>query len=686
MTDALLIELLTEELPPKSLLNLGETFAQVMFTTLQEMAFMEANPPAPRFFATPRRLAVYLQKVKSRVPDHMVVRRGPALAAGMEAGKPTSALLGFAKSCGVSVDDLQKDGQRFIYQYQAPGPTLESGVATAMQAAIAKLPIKKLMRWGAGVEEFVRPVHGVVVLHGPRVLPGKFLGRDSGRITWGHRFMSNGPIEIPHASDYEVLLEKKGWVIADFSRRRALIEQGIRDHTGSDKVMADAKLVEEVTALVEYPAVYQGEFNAAFLSVPQECLILSMKQHQRYFPLKDAKHNLAPRFLLVSNIKTDAAQDIIHGNERVLRARLADAQFFFTQDKKIPLAERVPHLAQVVYHNKLGSQLQRVHRIRELASVIAVKLQTNEEETARAAYLCKADLLTDMVGEFPELQGIMGGYYALADGEKEGVSIAIKHHYLPRFADDALPSTVSGLCLALADKLDSLVGMAGLGLMPSGDKDPFGLRRHALGCMRLLEGVPQNSVTNLDLVELLQYASSQYAQGTLKDGIVDELHAFMLERYRNYLALSHGINYIDAVLVQMPRHVDEIRPRVLALQDFARLPAAPSLAGANKRISNILRKAPSILAQVQVDLLEQDEERALYSATQAMRPVLASFMGNGDYRAALFELATIAEAVDAFFDKVLVMAEQPEIQANRLALLRDLNHLMNQVGEIKDIK
>lgn len=686
MTDALLIELLTEELPPKSLLKLGETFAQIVFTTLQEMALVEANPPAPRFFATPRRLGVYLQKVNSHAPDHMVVRRGPALGAGMEAGKPTSALLGFAKSCGVSVDELQKDEQRFIYQYQAPGPTLESGVAAAMQAAITKLPIKKLMRWGAGAEEFVRPVHGVMVLHGLRVVSGRFLGRDSGRITWGHRFMSSGPIEIPHASDYEELLEKKGWVIADFARRRALIEQGIRDNTGNDKAMTDAELVEEVTGLVEYPAVYQGKFNAEFLSVPEECLILSMKQHQRYFPLKDAEHKLASRFLLVSNIKTHSPQDIIRGNERVLRARLADAQFFFTQDKKIPLADRVPHLAQVVFHNKLGSQLQRVNRIRELARVIAVKLQANEEETARAAYLCKADLLTDMVGEFPELQGIMGGYYALADGEKEGVSTAIKNHYLPRFADDALPSTVSGACLALADKLDSLVGIAGLGLMPSGDKDPFGLRRHALGCMRLLEGLPQSSATSLDLVTLLEHAVAQYAQGMLKDGIVDELHAFMLERYRNYLALTYNINIIDAVLVQMPSHVDEIRPRVLALQDFARLPAAPSLAGANKRISNILKKAPSIVATVQVDLLEQDEERALYSATEAMRPVLASFMGNRDYRAALFELATIAEAVDAFFDKVLVMAERPEIQANRLALLRDLNHLMNQVGEIKDIK
>ncbi len=685
MLDSLLVEVLTEELPPKSLLELGQIFAREIFHSLKEQEFLETGDEPPRSFATPRRLSVLVPQVKAFARDRRIARKGPSLASGFDlAGNPNPALLGFAKSCGVAVAELEKDDQRFIYQSVVPGAGLETGATIAINAAIAKLPIKKLMRWGSGEAQFVRPVHSIIILHGSRVVPACLFGRQSGRTTAGHRFLGKGEITIPHADEYEALLESQGFVIADFAKRRAVVLDALQASASDHVVHEDAALLEEVTALVEYPAVYQGKFNPEFLSVPHECLILSMKHHQRYFPLYGRHRKLAPHFLMVSNIKTATPENIIQGNERVLRARLADAQFFFIQDKKVALSARVPGLAKVTYHNKLGSQLERVSRIQNLATFIAELVGTDEHEVQRAAHLCKADLLTDMVGEFPELQGIIGAYYAAADGETPAVCLAIKTHYLPRFAEDSLPETLASAALALADKLDTLVGMYGIGLVPSGDKDPFGLRRHALGVMRILDELPRlsSAPVSVDLVSLIKKAAGQYASNLLDKDLITKLHVFMLDRFKNYLGQTYNANDIEAVMTQMPTHVAQIRPRILALQEFQKLPEAMRLASADKRIRNILKKAPPGVLSPVPALFQQNEERALYNSVEGLQSAVDAFITQGDYQAALFELSTLADEVDRFFDQVLVMAEDSRIRANRLGLLQQLHQLMNKVANI----
>ncbi|WP_137935822.1 glycine--tRNA ligase subunit beta [Chitinivorax sp. B] len=687
MQDTLLIELLTEELPPKALPRLGAAFAQTIVDELTKLNFVMTGVEH-HVFASPRRLAVTIPNVISLQPDQQVERRGPAVANAMKDGQPTPALTGFARSCGVEVAQLTigNDGKNdvYVHRYTKTGESLASQLVVIVETALKKLPAPKLMRWGSRDSQFIRPVHGLIMLHGDQVIDGCALELNSGRTTLGHRFLSKGEISIPHADAYARTLYEQGHVIASFVARRANIEDQLkRAASAADCQLADHEaLLDEVTALVEWPAVYIGSFSEDFLKVPQECLILSMQQHQKYFPLLDANGRLQSRFLVVSNLQTDDPSHIIHGNERVLRARLSDAKFFFEQDQKQRLDARVQRLENVVYHNKLGTQLERVQRLCKLAGIIAGKLHADAKQAERAAYLVKADLLTDMVGEFPELQGTMGMYYARIDGESDIVAHAIEGHYHPRFAGDTLPQDNIAAAVALADKLDTLVGIWGIGLIPTGDKDPFGLRRHALGVLRILLESP----LALDLMELLEHARACFVTANLAEDTVPKLFDFMQERLKNYLAgRDFDVTVIEAVVSQGPRRIDQVLPRVEAVTTFRSLPEAESLAAANKRIGNILKKTDAIHSAPDFTLLQETAEKALFEAVAKVKPIVESHVANQGYTDALKALAGLRETVDAFFDQVMVMTDEPLLRQNRLALLTQLGNLMNQVADISKL-
>ena len=689
MQDTLLIELLTEELPPKSLERLSLAFAKNIVQDLLARQFVSGDAGCS-WFATPRRLAVQVMDVRDQAPDKAFADRIMSVAAAFDgAGKPTQALLKRLEAKSIPVERIsgfekRLDGkvEMLFYSDIAKGENLIPSIEHIVEDAIQSLPIPKLMRWGDNEHQFVRPVHGLVMLHGAKVLPGEVLGMASGKVTQGHRFMGAGALTINHANHYEVLLEEQGMVMPSFVKRRAEIEMRLLLAAGDAQPVEYEALLDEVTALVEWPVVYTGQFDPAFLSVPQECLILSMKQHQKYFPLLDRHGKLLPQFLVVSNLKTADPQHIIHGNERVLRARLSDAKFFFEQDQKTKLETRTPKLADVVYHNKLGTQLERVTRIQKLAAEIAYRLNANADLAARAAYLCKADLLTDMVGEFPELQGLMGQYYARIDGEPEAVARAIEAHYRPRFAGDDLPDDNISAAVALADKLDTLVGIYGVGLIPTGDKDPFGLRRHALGVLRMLIEMP----LPLDLVQLLQLARAQFGAEQLADSVVLDVHSFMLERLKSYLReRAFEPDEIEAVVSQSPARIDQVLLRMEAVREFKTLPEAEALAAANKRIQNILKKAEAVTQPPDIALFAEDAERALFDAVTQLAPVVNSLVMNENYTDALRELAGVRAQVDRFFDQVMVMADEPLVRNNRLALLKTLGDLMNRVADISKL-
>jgi glycyl-tRNA synthetase beta chain len=687
MQDALLIELLTEELPPKSLKALGDAFAANVFDLLREDGLV-APGSGYEAFATPRRLAVLIDSVLEEGDGKAKSLQGPPVKSALDQdGRPTPALLGFAKKCGVSPDQLRRvsseKGDVFLHEWVQPGAKLSHVLDLHVADAIRKLPIPKLMRWGERDTEFVRPVHALVMLHGEKIVAGEVLGLASGNTTRGHRFLGSGVVRIPTAQAYVQALAEQGAVVASFETRTARARELLQQQAGDASLGEYEALLNEVTALVENPVVYEGRFDEAFLAVPQECLILSMKQHQKYFPLLDPKSGkLLNRFLIVSNLETGNPKKIIAGNERVLRARLSDAQFFYDQDRKTRLADRVERLGAVVYHNKLGSQLERVQRIRKLAGAIAQKLNADVEKTERAAWLAKADLLTDMVGEFPELQGVMGQYYALHDGESVEVAGAIEAHYHPRFASDSLPRDNIGGSVALADKLDTLVGIYGIGLAPTGDKDPFGLRRQALGVLRILS----EKALPLDLLELLQLAKLNFAPGVVRDNVAADLHAFMLERLRNYLReRGFAQDEIDAVVSQNPTRIDQVVPRLEAVQKFRALPEAESLASANKRVRNILKKTTVTQTVPDLQILLEPAEKHLYAAASELMPRVSSLWENGDYSEALRVLAGMREAVDTFFDQVMVMADEPIVRNNRLALLSQLETLMNRVADISKL-
>jgi glycyl-tRNA synthetase beta chain len=687
MQDALLIELLTEELPPKSLQALADAFAERVFALLKEDG-LASEGSRYEAFATPRRLAVLMEKVAAEANDKPITLSGPPVSAALDKqGKPTPALLGFAKKCGVTPEQLRRaqgeKGEVFVCDKVSPGAKLATALESHVADAVRKLPIPKVMRWGDSDTEFVRPVHGLIMLHGMQIVPGKVLGLEARNVTRGHRFLSRGEVRISSANDYARTLESEGAVVASFAVRAGRIRAQLLAAAGQASLGDFETLLSEVTALVENPTVYAGRFDQAFLEVPQECLILSMKQHQKYFPLLDAQSGkLLNRFLIVSNMRTDDPSDIIAGNERVLRARLADAKFFYDQDRKTRLADRVERLAAVVYHNKLGSQLERVQRIRKLAGAIAEKLHADVAHTERAAWLAKADLVSDMVGEFPELQGVMGQYYALHDGEDAAVARAIEAHYHPRFANDSLPEDNVGAAVALADKLDTLVGIYGVGLVPSGDRDPFGLRRQALGVLRILS---ERSLP-LDLMDLLQLAKLNFAGGVVSDSVAVDLHLFMLDRLRSYLReRNFAPDEIEAVVSQNPTRIDQVVPRLQAVQTFRAMPEAESLAAANKRIRNILKKTSVIQTVPDPAVFKEAAERNLFAATAQLAPVITSLSDNQDYTEALRTLAGVRSAVDTFFDEVMVMVDEPVLRNNRLALLAQLEGLMNRVADISKL-
>jgi glycyl-tRNA synthetase beta chain len=694
MKQTLLVELLTEELPPKALQHLSETFANEIFAALREQQLAgEDSVCTP--YATPRRLALTVTHVLAQQPDRTIERKGPSVAAGLDAAsKPTKALEGFMRAAGIGFGKLQKvrDGQAeyFMARIEQKGKPLEAYLADMVAQALKRLPIPKLMRWGDSEHQFVRPVHHLVMLHGSKVVPGEVLGLQSGNTTRGHRFLHGKEFEITSASGYEDALLAHGKIIPLFAMRRAKIAEQLEAKAKKldARINPAAGLLDEVTALVEWPVVYVGEFEQEFLEVPQECLILTMQQNQKYFPLLDAQGKLLNKFLIVSNMETADPKHIIGGNQRVVRPRLADARFFYNQDRKQPLESRVEKLGNVVYHNKLGTQLQRVERLATLSGTIARLLGADKADAELAARLAKADLLTDMVGEFPELQGVMGRYYALHDGEKPEVADAIEAHYHPRFAGDTLPQGPLACAVALADKLETLVGIYGIGQVPTGDKDPFGLRRHALGVLRILIETP----LDLPLHALLKTAAGNFPAGTLSETVVADVENFMLDRLRGYLReRGFEATHIEAVLPMLDGHLHQALPRLQGVREFAALNAAADLAAANKRVQNIMRKNHEELgaglanATIQPALFQEDQERDLYQAMLGIEPLAKKYLGSGNYGQNLKALVTLKPFIDDFFDKVMVMCEDQALRKNRAVLLQHLGRLMNQVADISKL-
>lgn len=697
MSANLLVELFTEELPPKALKRLSEAFADGIASGLATRGLIAKNP-VKIIYATPRRLAVNLAGALERAPDRAEHKKlMPAKVAFSADGKPSAALMKRLEKEGAQAGQLERrtEGEaEYVYLNQTiPGLTLAAGLQAALEEAIAKLPIPKVMSYqladGATTVHFVRPVHGLVALHGDQVVDVSILGLKAGRITHGHRFQGVKDIPVATADAYEEALAAHGHVIASFDARRAEIARQLAGKTALFNASLGAEagytpLLDEVTALVEYPAVYAGEFDPEFLAVPPECLILTMRQNQKYFPLFDPAGKLTNRFLIVSNMKLEDPKNIVEGNQRVIRPRLADARFFFETDKRTPLASRVPQLGAIVYHNKLGTQLERTERVRALAKAIAQKIVADPALADRAALLAKTDLVTLMVGEFPELQGVMGRYYALADGEDPRVADAIEQHYRPRFAGDALPENDIAVAVALADKLETLAGLFGIGQQPTGDKDPFALRRHALGVIRILiEGKLPHT-----LFDLVNAAFSAFPRGKLGDAHAD-LESFIFERLRSYLReAGYSTNEVEAVLCMRPGRIDVIPRQLAAVRAFAELPEAQSLAAANKRVVNILKQAAAkgeSFANAEAGILQEPAERGLFDALGKTSQQANVLFRQGDYAGYLKAFAVLKAPVDAFFDTVMVMVDDQKLRQNRLALLADLRREMNQIADISKL-
>ncbi len=696
MNQTLLVELLTEELPPKALAKLGDAFANGVVAGLTARDFLDAGAIATTF-ASPRRLAVTITQVRSLSPTKTMRDKVLPVSVALDAdGNPTAPLLKKLAAMALAIPgatptlaDLERaaDGkaESFFYNYSAEGASLRDALQSVLDDAITKLPIPKLMSYqrpDGSTVQFVRPVHKLIALFGDELVPVSLLGLQAGRVTLGHRFLSEGELRISDADSYASTLELQGKVIASPSTRKEHIRAALLAAAGADQVLMPETLLDEVSALVEWPVVYACHFEDEFLVVPQECLILTMQTNQKYFALTDDHGKLRSRFLIVSNIATDDPQHIIGGNERVVRPRLSDAKFFFEQDKKKTLAERLPGLASIVYHNKLGTQAQRTARVTALAGKLALASGSDVALAERAALLAKTDLITDMVGEFPELQGIMGTYYAHHDGEPAAVAQAISEHYQPRFAGDALPASSTGTAVALADKLETLVGIWGIGLQPTGDKDPFALRRHALGVLRMLieKRLPLSLSTVLgDTIALFADNPAFTAPGP-------ELLAFLYDRLRGLLR-ERGFtpNEIEAVLAQQPDVLDNIIDRLDAVHAFAALPEAESLAAANKRITNILKKTDGTPGPVHTGLLREVAEEALYGAMMLLQPHVDTAFAKGDFSGTLLSLAQLSQNVDAFFKDVMVMAEDEQLRANRIALLSQLHTMMNRVADISKL-
>lgn len=691
MTDTLLIELGTEELPPKTLKKLSDAFTAELLSGLIEaelIAQTEANSASP--FASPRRLALSVPNVIAAQPDQTIERRGPAVqAAFKDDGEPTPAAMGFAKSCGVDVSDLERlktdKGEWLSYNIKQSGKTLAELVPAIIDQAIKRLPIAKRMRWGNGSAEFVRPVKWLIVMHGKQVLPATILDIESGNTTRGHRFHSEGEIVIDNADAYEQSLLKQGHVVADFAKRQAMILEQVNASAASvnGSIEDDQALLDEVTGLVEHPTAVIGGFDQSFLEVPQECLISSMRDHQKYFHVVDNAGKLMPHFITVSNIQSKNPEQVRSGNEKVLRARLSDAQFFWVTDQKIKLVDRVERLSKVMFHAKLGSVLEKSHRIQTLAGKLAGKMGGDSAIAERGALLAKADLVSDMVGEFDELQGIMGHYYADRDGEPALVGECVEQHYWPKFAGDRLPVSTEAQAVALADKLDSLVGIYASGEVPTGDKDPYALRRAALSILRIL--IEQERPFKLS--ELVADSAAIYSQA--QDINIDaDTQAAIVGFIRGRLTAFYqsqkiATNTINAVMACSPDSPLDFEQRVKAVSAFSQVSEAADLAAANKRISNILKKQSGVVSDtVSESALSESAEKELYSAIQSIEADCVALFDQGDYQQGLGELASLRTPVDNFFEHVMVMSDNEAEKQNRLALLKRMQSLFLRVADI----
>jgi glycyl-tRNA synthetase beta chain len=696
-THNLLVELFVEELPPKALKKLGEAFATLLSDALKAQGLAAADARVGAY-ASPRRLAVHIAGVAPKAADRQLLQKLMPVAVALDAdGQPTQALLKKLAAIGaadVPVSQLRRQGEgkaeALFHDSLIPGATLAEGLQNALDDALTRLPIPKVMSYqladGWSGVHFVRPAHGLVALHGDEVVPVSALGLQAHRITHGHRFEAvESPLTLREADSYVQQLQDEGAVIPAFAARRAEIVRQLQAAASALglRPVDDEALLDEVTGLVERPNVLACQFDAQFLDVPSECLILTMKANQKYFPLVDADGRLTRHFLVVSNIRPADASRIVEGNQRVVRPRLADAKFFFDQDRRKTLESRVPALAKVVYHGKLGTQGERVERVRALARAIGEQLggPALAASADRAALLSKADLVSDMVGEFPELQGIMGGYYARHDGETEDVSFAIEDHYKPRFAGDELPRRPAGIAVALADKLETLAGLFGIGQLPSGDKDPFALRRHALGVVRML--IERALPLDTEALVLLAFKAFGAQHGQAQA----ELALFLRERLVGYLReQGHSAQEVDAVLELRPERWADVPARLAALRQFAALPEAPALAAANKRVGNILKKSDGgASATVQPALFGDPAESALHTALQGVSRRADAAFDAGDLAGSLQALAALKAPVDDFFDKVMVNAEDPALRDNRLALLGQLHAAMNRVADLSKL-
>ncbi len=683
VTENLLIELGTEELPPKALRKLAEAFAE-NFT--QELTKAELAFERVEWFASPRRLALKVHQLAATQQDKQVEKRGPAVSAAFVDGKPTQAAAGWARSNGIEVEQADRlvtdKGEWLVFRATVAGQPTKNLIATMTATALAGLPIPKLMRWGASRTQFVRPVHTLCLLFGGDLVPGEVLGLQSARIIRGHRFMGEAEFEIEHADQYPGLLETRGMVIADFERRKALIKAGAEKAAAELGGVADLEesLLEEVASLVEWPVVLTAAFEEKFLEVPAEALVYTMKGDQKYFPVYDAAGKLMPNFIFVTNIESKDPSQIIGGNERVVRPRLSDAEFFFKTDKKHSLAARLESLATVLFQQQLGTLKDKSVRIAELAAFIAPRIGADVEHATRAGLLSKCDLMTNMVMEFTDTQGVMGMHYARHDGEAEDVAVALNEQYMPRFAGDALPGGLVACAVAIADKLDSLVGIFGIGQAPKGDKDPFALRRAAIGTLRIVV----EKQLDLDLADLVAKAAELYGDKLSNAKVTDEVIDFMLARFRAaYQEEGIDVDVVQAVLARRPTRPADFDQRVKAVSHFRTLDAADALAAANKRVSNILAKFDGTLNPAVNDALLQDAaEQALARQVAELELQLAPVFAAGDYQQALTRLASLREVVDTFFNDVMVMADDEALKLNRLTLLSRLRNLFLEVADI----
>lgn len=682
-TENLLIELGTEELPPKALKRLALGFKDGIEA---QLVAAELSFDSIEWFAAPRRLALRVNQLQANQADKQVEKRGPAIQAAFDQdGNPTKAALGWARGCGIEVSEAGRHktekGEWLLHVATVAGKSLEALVEGFINQAIKQLPIPKPMRWGSGREEFIRPVHTLIALYGDKVLPATVLGLDSGNQSQGHRFHHRGLVTVTNADTYESDLEA-AHVVVDYNKRQAMIVEQMAkvsaDHNA--KTIEDADLLDEVTSLVEWPVALVGSFEERFLDVPPEALIYTMKDDQKYFPLLDNDGNLLPKFIFITNIESKDPSQVIAGNEKVVRPRLADAEFFYNTDKKQTLESRLESLSTVLFQKQLGTLKDKSERIAKLAGFIASKIDANTELAERAGLLSKTDLMTEVVMEFTDIQGVMGKYYALNDGENPVVADALYQQYMPRFAGDELPTSLEACSVALADKFDSLVGIFGIGQHPKGDKDPFALRRAAIGTIRILI----EKELNIDFKEVVEFGASLLADKLTNENVVTDVIDFMLGRFQaHYQEQGVRVEVIRAVEVKKPTSALDFERRLKAVVNFSELDAAEPLAAANKRVNNILAKnGRGEFTEINAALLSDAAEKALATGIAAIKPKVTELYNQGDYQQGLVELATLKDAVDAFFDDVMVMADDEQVKNNRLAILAELQNLFMHTADI----